>query len=546
MSRWANINSIYQIYPRSFYDSNGDGVGDLSGITEKLSYLKGSEASLGVDAIWLSPFYRSPMRDFGYDISDYKDVDPIFGTIADFDRMVEKAHSLGLKVMIDFVGGHTSSDHPWFQEAINDPASNKRDYYIFRPGKVHSETGDLTPPNNWLSVFGGSAWTPVPVGDSSKDKSIYYMHSFLAEQPSLNWANPKLRQEMQDILRFWLDRGVDGIRADAIRWMAPDLKFRDDPVNPKFHSGDDPYHQLRHIYSRYQPELDSYLRCITDVIKEYDDRIVIFEDHLDDLSPLRDQIRRISSIDPEVSAPFNFQGMRIPFGSESFGEMIDVYQDDLLAEARPFYCFSNHDESRLSSRFGRDQARLLAVLQMMLPGIPVLYYGQEIGMSDADISSKDIKDPFELRVPNKGLGRDPARSPMQWSGGFQAGFTLSDKTWLPIGGDYVEVNVEAELADSNSSLNLYKELTKLRAQYPALRGRDYETLRIDSSIFMFRREDETSEFIVILNFSNKLQPIDVLDRCNLVVSAQSLQYAEVIDAVAAFDGIVIRRDKIKA
>jgi alpha-glucosidase len=530
--QWHNVNGIYQIYPRSFKDADGDGVGDLAGIIERLDYLKGSPESLGIDAIWLSPIFTSPMRDFGYDISDYKDIDPTFGSLRNFDDLVERAHALGIAVMIDFVPNHTSSDHPWFQEALRDPTSEKRDYYIFRSGR------DGTPPNNWLSVFGGSAWEPLP-----RSSTEYYLHSFLPEQPDLNWANPKVQEEMKNILRFWFSRGVDGIRADAVRWMGKDLELRNDDPNPHFMTDGDPYHQLRHTHSRYSTELDNYLKCMTDVAREYDNRIVIFEDHLDDLTSIHDQIRRIYSIDPGIAAPFNFRAMHTHFSARAFEAMVSSYQSDIPASGRAFYCFSNHDESRLVTRFGEQQARMLAVLQLTLPGTPVIYYGQEIGMSDSLIPVDRVRDPFELRVPGKGLGRDPQRTPMQWDSSENAGFTAGAATWLPIDASHVSINVVDELADKASHLNLYRQLLRLRADYPLLRSERYETLFVDDTFYVFRRQDDYEEFIVLLNFGDTPREYILDDNMETIVSAQNVSYETPLHTVAPLDGVVARRKR---
>ncbi len=531
MDRWAHRNGIYQIYPRSFKDELSDGVGDIYGIMKRLEYLKGKPDSLGIDAIWLSPIFTSPMRDFGYDISNYTDIDPMFGTLEDFDALVERAHALDIAVMIDFVPNHTSSDHPWFQEALRDPASDKRDYYIFKQGNAGA------PPNNWLSVFGGSAWEPV-------DSNEYYLHSFLPEQPDLNWANPVVQEEMKRVLRFWFDRGVDGIRADAIRWMGKDVEFRDDEPNPHFMTSGDPYHQLRHIHSRFSPELDAYLRCLTDVAREYDGRIVIFEDHLDDLTPMSEQIRRIYTIDPGIAAPFNFRAMHTPFVARAFENMVSSYQGSIPEGGRAFYCFSNHDESRLVSRFGEQEARMLSVLQLMLPGTPVIYYGQEIGMRDGIIPAHRVRDPFELRVPGKGLGRDPQRTPMQWDGSKNAGFTTHAIPWLPVDTSYLTVNVTAEQHDEASFLHLYQRLLQLRRDYPLLRSERYETVFVDESLYVFRRHDEYEEFIVLLNFGLTPREYILAEDMEILVSAQNVAYSAPLHDIAPLDGVVARRRRL--
>lgn len=532
MKRWEKPNAVYQIYPRSFKDANGDGIGDLPGINGSLEYLKGSRESLGVDAIWISPFYPSPMKDFGYDVKDFCGVDPMFGSLEDFDNLVKEAHERGISVMVDFVPNHTSSEHPWFVDAVSSIDSEKRDYYIFRDPKDGKE------PNNWQSVFGGPAW------ELDEASGQYYMHSFLKEQPDLNWENPLVQEEMQNALRFWFERGVDGIRVDAIRWMGKNTGLLDDPINDSFSPGQDPYNAVEHRYSRYSPELDSYLKLITDVASEYPNRIIIFEDHLDTLSPQESQIARMYSINPEVAAPFNFQGMHIPFDSHSFSQMINNYQGNVPEGLRPFYCFSNHDESRLATRFGEKESRMLALLQLSLPGIPVLYYGQEIGMTDGHITPEDVQDPFEKRVPGKGLGRDPERTPMQWSSAHQAGFTDADEGWLPIAQTYKTVNVGAQQTDQASSLSLYRRLLALRTEYVTLRSGSYEHGHTDDSVYMFWRHGETERFLTILNFSNEFTHVSMPEGGEIVASAQNHQLvgksSQIHMQIDPFDGLLIR------
>jgi alpha-glucosidase len=533
MQRKGDINAIYQIYPRSFKDSNADGVGDLPGIVSKLDYLKsGSPDSLGVDAIWMSPFYPSPMEDFGYDISNFCDVDPLFGTLEDMDELINEAHEREIAVIVDIVPNHSSSEHPWFKEAASSLESPFRDYYIFR-----DPAEDGGPPNNWLSVFGGSAWE---YDDKTKQ---YYLHSFLKEQPDLNWENPAVQEEMRGVIRFWFDRGVDGIRVDAIRWMGKNVEFLDDPRNDSFREGQDPYHAVEHHYSRFSPELDDYLKVMTSVAHEYDDKIIIFEDHLDSLTPTQSQVQRMYAIDPGVSAPFNFQAMHTSFNSRAFSDMVNTYQSYLTSEARAFYCFSNHDESRLATRFGEKEARMLAVLQLALPGTPVLYNGQELGMTDGIIPADKIQDPFEKRVPGKGLGRDPARTPIQWDSSPNAGFTDAETGWLPVNSTYNDVNVMTESKDPSSSLMLYKDLLALTKEYAALRDGAYEHAYTDDNIFMFWRYDENSRFLTVLNFTNINQGIQVPNGGVAVISAQSMSYPEVYSgnfSLTPLDGVIIQ------
>jgi alpha-glucosidase len=531
MKEWSEVDTIYQIYPRSFKDTNRDGVGDLRGIIEKLDYLKGGEQSLGVDAIWLSPFSPSPMKDFGYDVKDYCDVDPLFGTMDDAEELIAEAHERDIAVMMDFVPNHTSDEHPWFIDALASPKSDKRDYYIFR-----DPLPDGSPPNNWLSVFGKSAW------EYHEPTKQYYLHSFLKAQPDLNWENPAVQEEMKNVLRFWFDKGVDGVRADAVRWMGKNTELLDDPINDAFHPEQDPYHAVKHIYSRYSPELDSYLRMMTSVAREYPGTIIIFEDHLDTLSPTEDQVRRIYSIDPEISAPFNFQPMHTEFSARDFSNMVNTYQEYLPEGARPFYCFSNHDESRLATRFGDKQARMLAVLQFSLPGTPVMYYGQEIGMTDGDISPNQVQDPFEKRVPGKGLGRDPERTPMQW--GPEGGFTEPDvDSWLPTSDTQREVNVKIQQTDPKSSLKLYQRMLSLRTEHETLRDGTYEHGHTDDDLFMFWRVGKEDRFLTVLNFSENDTALDIPEGGTVIVSAQNVVAGQSTDAmktIAPLDGLLIR------
>ncbi|PID98975.1 alpha-amylase [Candidatus Saccharibacteria bacterium] len=492
---WKQVNTIYQIYPRSFQDSNGDGVGDLRGIIQRLPYLKGEAYSLGVDAIWLSPFFPSPMADFGYDVSDYCNVDPLFGTLQDFDELIREAHARAIKVMIDFVPNHTSSQHPWFVASASSRDDPKRDYYVWRDPKP-----DGSPPNNWLSIFGGSAWQ----WDETTEQ--YYLHTFLKEQPDLNWDNPAVRREMQAVLEFWFRRGVDGIRADAVRWISKDKHLRNDPFNPSFvdEPEADPYAALLHVHSRFGPQLFNYLRGLTDVVEQYDDRIMIFEDYPDGVYTTRDQYLGFYNVNPAVSMPFNFEGIGREFTASSFRNFITEFQSFTNpAEHVPVYCFGNHDQPRLVSRLGDRQARLIAVLQATLPGLPVLYYGDELGMKNGIVPPDAEQDPLNRIKPGLGKGRDPERTPMQWDGGMYAGFSQA-KPWLPLAGSYQTCNVAAQVNDASSFFALYKTLLNLRASSETLQQGSYRTLEPDNAhLFVFERVLHGERLQVVLNFSNR-------------------------------------------
>lgn len=493
MKKWSQVNAIYQIYPRSFQDSNGDGVGDLRGVINRLDYLSDT---LGVGAIWFSPFFPSPMADFGYDVSDYCDIHPLFGTLDDFTELLAKAHEHSIKVMIDFVPNHTSSEHPWFLESKALTDNPKRDYYVWR-----SPRPDGSPPNNWLSIFGGSAWELDPATGQ------YYLHTFLKEQPDLNWDNPEVRASMAEVLHFWFKLGVDGIRADAVRWISKDPELRSDPKNPNYRPkrGADEFWSLLHTNSRFGKKLFEYLREMTDVVEQYPDRIMIFEDYPDELTSTREQYLGFYGVNPKVSMPFNFEGIGLPFSAEAYNAFIGDFQGMLnQKEHTPVYCFGNHDQPRLATRNGSEQAKMLAVMQLSLPGLPVVYYGDELGMVDGIIRPEEIQDPVEKRKPGLNQGRDPERTPMQWdSGQPHAGFSTA-KPWLPVADGAGYRNVASELDDPNSFLTVYRCLLGLRARFDIFRSGDYETFgEADENVYMFSRRLGEQHMFVALNFSDQ-------------------------------------------
>ena len=414
---WREINAIYQIYPRSFMDSNSDGVGDLRGVIDKIDYLHGNKDSLGVDAIWFSPIFTSPMADMGYDVSDYCGIDPLFGTMADFNDLVEAAHKRGIKIMLDFVPNHTSDQHPWFVESRTSRTNDKHDFYVWRNAKP-----DGSPPNNWMSIFGGPAW------EWDEGRGQYYLHTFLKEQPDLNWDNPQVREEMKQVLRFWMERGVDGLRADAVRWISKDPELRDDPPNELWQGDENTvnkFDSVHHRYSRYGDNLFGYLRELTDVVAEYDDRIIIFEDYPDGIYSTKDQYLGFYNINPEIAMPFNFEGLWLDFYADAFRTFVTEFQGMLDPNLhRPVYCFGNHDNWRMVSRYGgAEQARLVAFMQLSLPGLPTVYYGDELGMPNTPIAHEDIQDKSAISSADDSVGRDPERTPMQWHKGQYAGFS---------------------------------------------------------------------------------------------------------------------------
>jgi alpha-glucosidase len=479
--RWWQRGIVYQIYPRSFQDSNGDGVGDLPGIIARLDYVR----SLGVDAIWISPIYPSPMRDFGYDVSDYTGVHPLFGGLADFDRLLREAHARDLKVILDFVPNHSSDQHPWFLESRASRDNPKRGWYLWR-----DPAPDGGPPNNWRSCFGGSAWT-----FDEKTRQCYY-HAFLPEQPDLNWRNPEVVDAMLGVLRFWLDRGVDGFRVDVLWHLIKDERFRDNPPNPGWREDMDPYQALIPAHTTDQPEVHQVIGRMRSLFDEYQDRVLIGEIYL----PVERLMQYYGRDLGGAHLPFNFQLIQAKWDARHLSRMIADYEAALPEGGWPNWVLGNHDQHRIASRVGAAQARVAAMLLLTLRGTPTLYYGDEIGMHDVQIPPQLIQDPFEKNVPGRGLGRDPERTPMQWSSDRNAGFTAGEP-WLPVAPDYPEVNVEAERGDASSMLALYSRLIALRRGEAALEVGRFEPVEAEGDLLAYIRRGRGGEgaFLVALN-----------------------------------------------
>ena len=372
--KWWQNGVIYQIYPRSFQDSNGDGIGDLPGIIRRLDYL----VTIGIDAIWISPIFPSPMADFGYDVADYCDVATIFGNLGDFDRLVAEAHRRGLRLILDFVPNHTSNQHPWFIESRGSRDNPKRDWYIWRDG---SGQGGL--PNNWLSHFGGPAWA---WDEATKQ---YYYHSFLPEQPDLNWRNPAVKQAMYAVLRFWLDRGVDGFRVDVLWLLIKDDRFLDNPVNPGYVPGESSHNRLLPLYTANRPEVHAIIAEMRSVIDAYADRVLIGEIYL----PIDLLVTYYGHNLGGAHLPFNFQLLQTAWNAASIARIVEEYEAALPSGAWPNWVLGNHDKPRIASRIGEAQARVAAMLLLTLRGTPTIYYGEEIGMKDIPISSEQVQDP---------------------------------------------------------------------------------------------------------------------------------------------------------
>jgi alpha-glucosidase len=481
---WWRRGVIYQVYPWSFQDSNGDGIGDLVGIRGRLEYL----AWLGVDAIWISPIYPSPMADFGYDVSDYCDVDPRFGTLADFDALLARAHELGLKVILDYVPNHTSDQHPWFMASRSSRTDPKRDYYIW-----HEPAADGGPPTNWLSEFGGSAW------EWDETTRQYYYHAYLKQQPDLNFRNPDVQRELFRVLEFWLARGVDGFRIDTIHHLIKDDQFRDNPPNPDFKAGMPPHRRLIRTFTTDRPEVQAAIAAMRKVVEGYPDRVLIGEAYL----PV-ERLMAYYGVDlAGLHLPFNFQLIHAQWEAATIAAIARSYEAALPAGAWPNWVLGNHDRSRIASRVGTRQARVAAMLLLTLRGTPTLYYGDELGLRDGVILPHQVRDPWEKNVPGLGLGRDPERTPMQWSSGRNAGFS-SGTPWLPIGEDYLEQNVESERDDPRSMLSLYRNLLALRRREPALSLGSYQELfSLTSGVLAYQRSYDGRTLTVVLNLTDE-------------------------------------------
>jgi alpha-glucosidase len=479
---WWKDGVIYQIYPRSFQDSNGDGIGDLRGIEQKLDYL----GELGVDAIWISPFYPSPMADFGYDVADYVDVDPRFGTIADFDRLLAKAHAQRINVILDFVPNHSSDRHAWFVESRASRKNPKRDWYIWR-----DPASDGGPPNNWISDFGGSAW------EWDQGTGQYYYHAFLKEQPDLNWRNPAVQQAMYDVLRFWFARGVDGFRIDVLWHLIKAADFPDNPLNPAYQESMGEMHRVLQAHSTDQPEVHDIAAEMRRIADSYGSRVLIGEIYL----PLERLMHYYGRETAGVHLPFNFQLIDAPWHARGIAAMIAEYEAALPPGAWPNWVLGNHDRPRIAARLGEAQARIAAMLLLTLRGTPTLYYGDELGIGVVDIPHTQVQDPRELREPGLGLGRDPARTPMPWDSTANAGFT-SGTPWLPLNADWPERNVRQLKHAPRSMHALYRQLLALRRAHRALSLGEIALLDAEGNILAYERRYGDERLLIALNLGD--------------------------------------------
>jgi oligo-1,6-glucosidase/alpha-glucosidase len=481
---WWERGVVYQIYPRSFQDSDGDGIGDLAGIEARLDHV----AALGVDAIWLSPIFPSPMADFGYDVADYCGIEPMFGDLAGFDRLLAAVHARGLKLLLDFVPNHSSDLHPWFVASRSSRDDPRRDWYIWRDAAA-----DGGPPNNWISDFGGSAWE----WDAATGQ--YYLHAFLKEQPDLNWRNPGLRAAMMDAMRFWFDRGVDGFRIDVLWHIVKAEGFPDNPSNPDWTPDRTERDRVIQLHSTDQPEahaISAEMRVLAD---GYGERVLIGEIFL----PNDRHARWYGTPEhPQVHLPFNFQLIENGWNAGMLRSMIAAYEASLPPHGWPNWVIGSHDAPRIAARIGEAQARVAAILLLTLRGTPTLYQGDEIGIGRVDIPPDRVRDPQDLRQPGLGIGRDRSRTPMAWDAGPHAGFSTAEP-WLPLHPDWPTRNVAVQNGDPGSMLSLYRRLLALRRAEPALAVGSFALLDAPAGVLAYRRQYDGRDLSIFLNLTDQ-------------------------------------------
>jgi alpha-glucosidase len=478
---WWQSAVIYQIYPRSFQDSDGDGIGDLKGIVRRIEHL----VWLGVDAVWVCPFYPSPMVDFGYDIVDYCDVDPLFGTLADFDALVAALHAHGLRVILDFVPNHSSSRHPWFLDSRAARRSAKRDWYVWRDAR-----SDGAPPSNWTDNTGHSAW------EWDGATSQFYYHRFLVEQPDLNWRNPEVAEEMARVLRFWLARGVDGFRVDAATSLVEDDLLRDEPA-----AADCPDMRSRLLsrraFTRDRPETHAAIAAMRGAMRDYPEAVLIGETHL---RPAR-LVEYYDGKDDGFHLPFNFELIHTPWNARQVEAAIDRYMIELPRGACPNWVLGNHDVRRVASRIGLEQARTAAILVLTLEGTPFIYNGEELGLTDVPLDEGEHRDPAGTRG---GRGRDAQRNPMPWDASHAGGFTTG-APWLALGEENRNRHAALQREEPHSMLNLYAALIRLRRDEPAFRSGKYLPCAERGDVLAYQRCGPGRRFHVALNLGPEEQ-----------------------------------------
>ena len=524
---WWRGAVIYQIYPRSFYDANQDGIGDLPGIISKLDYI----ASLGIDAIWISPFFKSPMKDFGYDISDYRDIDPIFGTLADFDELVLKAHALGIKIMIDQVLSHTSDQHQWFIDSREDQTNDKADWYVWADAKE-----DGTAPNNWLSIFGGSGWTWDP------RRQQYYLHNFLTSQPDLNFHNPDVRQAVLDNIEFWLKRGVDGFRLDAINFCYHDAQLRDNPAKPKElrtsigFDEKNPYAYQYHYYNNTQDENLGFMEDIRSLLNKYPGAVALGEISSEDSLKT---MAEYTQGDSRLHMGYSFDLLTDNFSAAYIKQVVESLESR-VSDGWPCWSISNHDVKRVVTRWGgfnsNDFAKMLFAMISSLRGSICSYQGEELGLTEADIAFEDIQDPYGITFWPQFKGRDGCRTPHPWQhDSVNAGFS-EGKPWLPVASEHFAKSVDLQDETADSVLNSYRHFNRWRKEQPALRYGDIKFIDTPEPILAFVRQYQGEQLLVCFNFSEQSQTVALSSLTQqsdslVAVSGHKLTSATIADGV---------------
>lgn len=518
---WWRGAVIYQIYPRSFQDSTGDGIGDLQGIVRRLPYV----ASLGVDAIWISPFFRSPMKDYGYDVSDYCDVDPMFGTLGDFDAVVGEAHRLGLKVMIDLVISHTSEEHPWFRESRASRHNQKADWYVWADSR-----GDGSPPNNWLSIFGGSAWQ----WDARRRQ--YYLHNFLAEQPDLNFHNTEVQDALLGCARFWLERGVDGFRLDTINFYFHSQGLENNPPLPEDQRNNsiaptvNPYNYQDHLYDKNRPENVAFLKRFRGVLDEYGAAAV---GEVGDAQRGLEIVAAYTAGDDGVQmcyafdflAPEKISASKVRTVLERFGEV--------APDGWSCWAYSNHDTERHASRWTADEADPHAFLEvstallLCLRGSVCLYQGEELALGEADLAYEDLRDPYGIRFWPEFRGRDGCRTPMPWDGTRPAAGFSDVRPWLPVSPSHFDQSVDAQEHVPTSMLAHYRRLLAFRRQHPVLAGGDIEFLDATGNVCAFLRTEGDERILCVFNLGSRTENLDLGGRTAEALQGHGLGGAEI-------------------
>ena len=497
---WWKSAVFYQIYPRSFYDSNNDGIGDLQGVTKKLDHLNdGNGGGLGIDAIWFSPFFTSPQADFGYDVSDYCNIDEDYGTLEDFDNLVAEAHKRNIKVVLDLVLNHTSDQHEWFKESRSDSTNPKADWYVWADPKP-----DGSQPNNWLAVFGGAAWTYEP------QREQYYLHNFLAEQPDLNWYNPEVREALADVVRFWMKRGVDGFRLDTANYYAHDQELRDNPKRPPnsrpLEDGQEANPLSSYItkYSKDRPENIEFIHYLRTIFDEGNSIVSVGEigssEGLDETLKLgADYVKHGDGL----HMAYTFAMLNKEMNAEYFDHVVR-FTEDMIEDGWPCWSLSNHDCTRMMSRYNCFYERegfqqMMLLLLLSLRGTPIIYYGEEIDMEEYRISKEEVKDPQGIRFWPEIKGRDGCRLPFPWdSKASNQGFNDGAKPWLPAKNT---VTLDKAVADPNSTFHVLKEMLTIRKNYPALQIGNFREILIEGKCFVFERKTVNQTILIAANFS---------------------------------------------